>query len=189
MNRVCLAITLSIASLGLAAQASQIVQAQQTVPEEKSIFKVKLADGSYVFTDKPQAQAEQITFANQTQNLVPAANLTSSPKPLSSSAPPSTATYSVKLLSPADEETIRNNAGNITIEATQPSKPYAPRYHLLLDGKEKATNTSGKFALKGVDRGAHQFQVILIGNKGKTLASSEVRTLYLHQASVLINNN
>ena len=84
MNRVCLAITLSIASLGLAAQASQIVQAQQTVPEEKSIFKVKLADGSYVFTDKPQAQAEQITFANQTQNLVPAANLTSSPKPLSS---------------------------------------------------------------------------------------------------------
>lgn len=189
MNRISLAITLGIASLGLLTQQSQIVQAQQTAPEEKPIYKVKLADGSYVFTDKPQAHTELLTFSNQTQNLVPATNLTSSPKPLSSSVPPSTATYSVKLLSPADEETIRNNAGHITIEATQPSKPYAPHYRLVFDGKEKATNTSGRFVLHDVHRGAHQFQVILIGNKGKTLASSEVRTLYLHQASVLINNN
>ncbi|MEC7134744.1 MAG: DUF4124 domain-containing protein, partial [Pseudomonadota bacterium] len=37
-------------------------------------------------------------------------------------------------------------------------------------------------------RGAHTYKVELTNNTGKTLASSPLQTLYLHQASALINN-
>ena len=63
------------------------------------------------------------------------------------------------------------------------------RFQLWFDGSIAETNATGMFHLSGINRGAHDYYIEWIDNKGKTLASTEKQTLYLHQASALINNN
>ena len=150
-----------------------------------TIYKVVGKDGSITYTDKPQKNAEPLAFDGKTQNVVTAAKVPP-PPPLKLDAPKPK--YRVVIKSPAPEATIRNNLGEITISATQTGAPKAPIYRLIFDDAPIASNNSGVFKLSGIHRGAHTYKVELTNNTGKTLASSPVQTLYLHQASALINN-
>ena len=150
-----------------------------------TIYKVVGEDGSVTYTDKPQKNAEPLAFDGKTQNVVTAAKVPP-PPPLKLDSPKPK--YRVVIKSPAPEATIRNNLGEITISATQTGAPKAPIYRLIFDDAPIASNNSGVFKLSGIHRGAHTYKVELTNNTGKTLASSPVQTLYLHQASALINN-
>ena len=150
-----------------------------------TIYKVVGKDGSVTFTDKPQQNAEPLAFDDKTQNVVTAAKVPP-PPPLKPDAPKPS--YRVVIKSPAPEATIRNNLGELTISAAQTGAPKAPIYRLIFDNAPFASNSSGVFKLSGVHRGAHTYKVELTNNTGKTLASSPEQTLYLHQASALINN-
>jgi len=158
----------------------------QTKAKPAQIYKVIAADGTITFTDKPSDNAEPMTFDIKTQNVVDSA-------PTPTILPKQTITepkrdYRVTIQSPESEATIRNNLGEITIKATQSGASKASIYRLVFDDAPYASNSSGVFKLNGIHRGAHTFKVELINNKGKTLASSPTQTLYLHQASALINN-
>lgn len=159
---------------------------QDNTSQTGTIYKVQREDGSIVYTDVPSENAQPLEFDEKTQNQVTAIPTPTPAVPTRDKAKPS---YKVTIASPAPEATIRNNMGNITIRATQPDSPRASRYRLVFDGQAIETNNSGLFQLKGVNRGAHQFKVELTDNKGKTLASSDEQTLFLHQASVFINRN
>lgn len=162
--------------------------AEATTPLSSStttIYKVVGEDGSITFTDKPQKNAEPLAFDDKTQNVVTAAKV-APPPPLNPDAPKPN--YRVVIKSPAPEATIRNNLGELTISAAQTGAPKAPIYRLIFDNAPFASNNSGVFKLSGIHRGAHTFKVELTNNTGKTLASSPEQTLYLHQASALINN-
>ena len=150
-----------------------------------TIYKVVGKDGSVTYTDKPQQNAEPLAFDVKTQNVVTAAKVTP-PPPAKPAAPKPN--YRVVIKSPAPEATIRNNLGEFTISAAQPGAPKAPIYRLIFDDVPLASNSSGVFKLSGIHRGAHTYKVELTNNTGKTLASSPLQTLYLHQASALINN-
>lgn len=150
-----------------------------------TIYKVVGKDGSVTYTDKPQQNAEPLAFDVKTQNVVTAAKVTP-PPPAKPAAPKPN--YRVVIKSPAPEATIRNNLGEFTISAAQPGAPKAPIYRLIFDDAPLASNSSGVFKLSGIHRGAHTYKVELTNNTGKTLASSPLQTLYLHQASALINN-
>jgi hypothetical protein len=153
--------------------------------KSNGIYKVVAADGSVTYTDRPSVDAKPVAFDGKTQNVVTAAAPPPMPNPQVKAKQPN---YTVSIQSPAPEATIRNNVGEITIQATQPSAPKAPIYRLVFNDAPYASNTSGVFRLSGIDRGAHTFKVELTNNTGKTLASSPLQTLYLHQASALINN-
>lgn len=164
-------------------QSSNATSAAATSP--MTIYKVVGKDGSVTYTDKPQQNAEPLAFDVKTQNVVTAAKVTP-PPPAKPAAPKPN--YRVVIKSPAPEATIRNNLGEFTISAPQPGAPKAPIYRLIFDDAPLASNSSGVFKLSGIHRGAHTYKVELTNNTGKTLASSPVQTLYLHQASALINN-
>lgn len=164
-------------------QSSNATSAAATSP--MTIYKVVGKDGSVTYTDKPQQNAEPLAFDVKTQNVVTAAKVTP-PPPAKPAAPKPN--YRVVIKSPAPEATIRNNLGEFTISAAQPGAPKAPIYRLIFDDAPLASNSSGVFKLTGIHRGAHTYKVELTNNTGKTLASSPVQTLYLHQASALINN-
>ena len=164
-------------------QSSNATSAAATSP--MTIYKVVGKDGSVTYTDKPQQNAEPLAFDVKTQNVVTAAKVTP-PPPAKPAAPKPN--YRVVIKSPAPEATIRNNLGEFTISAAQPGAPKAPIYRLIFDDAPLASNSSGVFKLSGIHRGAHTYKVELTNNTGKTLASSPVQTLYLHQASALINN-
>ena len=164
-------------------QSSNATSAAATSP--MTIYKVVGKDGSVTYTDKPQQNAEPLAFDITTQNVVTAAKVTS-PPPAKPAAPKPN--YRVVIKSPAPEATIRNNLGEFTISAAQPGAPKAPIYRLIFEDATLASNSSGVFKLSGIHRGAHTYKVELTNNTGKTLASSPLQTLYLHQASALINN-
>ncbi|MEZ7226680.1 DUF4124 domain-containing protein [Alteromonas sp. DY56-G5] len=178
-------------------QQSTQQEAQESVTEQSgnatsaaatspmTIYKVVGKDGSVTYTDKPQQNAEPLAFDVKTQNVVTAAKVTP-PPPAKPAAPKPN--YRVVIKSPAPEATIRNNLGEFTISAAQPGAPKAPIYRLIFDDAPLASNSSGVFKLSGIHRGAHTYKVELTNNTGKTLASSPLQTLYLHQASALINN-
>ena len=156
-----------------------------TATSPMTIYKVVGKDGSVTYTDKPQQNAEALAFDVKTQNVVTAAKATPPPPPKPMAPKPN---YRVEIKSPAPEATIRNNLGELTISAAQTGAPKAPIYRLIFDDAPLASNTSGVFKLSGIHRGAHTYKVELTNNTGKTLASSPLQTLYLHQASALINN-
>ena len=156
-----------------------------TATSPMTIYKVVGKDGSVTYTDKPQQNAEALAFDVKTQNVVTAAKATPPPPPKPVAPKPN---YRVEIKSPAPEATIRNNLGELTISAAQTGAPKAPIYRLIFDDAPLASNTSGVFKLSGIHRGAHTYKVELTNNTGKTLASSPLQTLYLHQASALINN-
>lgn len=164
-------------------QSTNATSAAATSP--MTIYKVVGKDGSVTYTDKPQQNAEPLAFDVKTQNVVTAAKVTP-PPPAKPAAPKPN--YRVVIKSPAPEATIRNNLGEFTISAAQPGAPKAPIYRLIFDDAPLASNSSGVFKLSGIHRGAHTYKVELTNNTGKTLASSPLQTLYLHQASALINN-
>ncbi|MEC7451089.1 MAG: DUF4124 domain-containing protein [Pseudomonadota bacterium] len=164
-------------------QSSNATSAAATSP--MTIYKVVGKDGSVTYTDKPQQNAEALAFDVKTQNVVTAAKATPPPPPTPVAPKPN---YRVEIKSPAPEATIRNNLGELTISAAQTDAPKAPIYRLIFDDAPLASNTSGVFKLSGIHRGAHTYKVELTNNTGKTLASSPLQTLYLHQASALINN-
>ena len=159
--------------------------APATATSPMTIYKVVGKDGSVTYTDKPQQNAEALAFDVKTQNVVTAAKATPPPPPKPAAPKPN---YRVEIKSPAPEATIRNNLGELTISAAQTGAPKAPIYRLIFDDAPLASNTSGVFKLSGIHRGAHTYKVELTNNTGKTLASSPLQTLYLHQASALINN-
>ena len=150
---------------------------------QAQVYKVVQADGTVLYTDTPVEGAESLTLMEDDVNVAaPLASPSATPPP-----PPVEAkvTPRISVSSPEPEATIRNNDGQLTIVAT--SNLETPMYKLLLDGSIVATNNSGIFDLKNLNRGAHSFSVLLTDNKGRTLASTSPQTFYVHRASVFIN--
>jgi len=95
----------------------------------------------------------------------------------------------VTIESPASEETIHDNSGNVpvmvsikngdalvaggAIQALIDGQPYGPRQR------------TSSFTLEGVERGEHSLQVQLVDSAGKVIASSDAVKFYMWQASAL----
>ncbi len=152
------------------------------------VFKVVQKDGTVLYTDEPQQGAEEIQLDETTQNAVPALATKPIKRIVEPPAKQTTPDIEVNILTPEPEATIRSNQGNVIIKAQANTKAEG-LYQLWFDGEAIKSNQTGHFKLDNIYRGAHDYQVKFIDNKGKTLASSPEQTLYLHQASILLNNN
>ena len=157
----------------------------------QEVYKVVKDDGTVLYTDTPVKGSESVTMRPSTENV---SGSIADPSLLKRSAASNNADknkvdYSVSITTPQPEATIRNNLGNFTITSTATPAKAGGRFQLWFDGSALETNSTGIFQLTGINRGAHDYYIEWIDNKGKTLASTEKQTLYLHQASALINNN
>ena len=185
LNLVCGALATAQTTQSVQDQASS--NSPQSTANSKAIYKVVNSDGTVTYTDQPVSQAEPMAFDDKTLNVVNATKAPALPPPAPAPAK-AKPQYRVAIVSPQPEATVRNNLGEVTISAKQTSTTRAPLYRLVFDGAPYKSNSSGTFKLEGIHRGAHTFKIELTDNTGKTLASSPTQTLYLHQASALINN-
>ncbi|WP_395345256.1 DUF4124 domain-containing protein [Ningiella sp. W23] len=146
------------------------------------IYKIVNADGSITFSDKPANGATEVELSGNTANVQA---LVAVPQ-ASTSAPQNEPAIKYQLLitSPEPEATIRDNSGNVSISAK--ITPSANGTYRLTFAGTEYRSTSGVFSLTDINRGEHKYKVSFIDNSGKLIASSEQRTLYLHQASILI---
>ena len=95
------------------------------------------------------------------------------------------AAATIVIASPAHEETLYDNTGNVAVAVTiQGAAPAGARIRVLLDGRPYgADRRSSSFTLTEVERGEHTLQVQLVDPAGSVIASSPTVTFYLWRAS------
>ncbi|WP_028109312.1 DUF4124 domain-containing protein [Ferrimonas futtsuensis] len=93
--------------------------------------------------------------------------------------------YSLAILSPQQDATVRSNVGKLTIRVAADPKP-APDHnlHLLVDGQAHPVQGQS-LTLNNLDRGTHQLQAVVVDHRGAMLAQSPPVTIHLHRQSKL----
>lgn len=139
------------------------------------------------YSDMPRPGAERITVPEPA--TAPALQVPISPAKVRSDIPSGTAQpyLSLRIGDPADEETVRDNGGNVlvTVELRPALQTeFGHRLQLFLDGNAFADpGTATHFALTEQSRGTHTLQAIVLGIDGATLATSDTAQFYLHRTS------
>jgi hypothetical protein len=152
------------------------------------------ADGNTVYTDKPNPNARQVDLppTNTLESAIP----TMPQEPSTSSGQrddqPNNGYSTLQIASPADDEGIRANDGNVTLVInTEP--PLAPG-HLLrvsVDGELQQAAIAGngqssqRLTLTELDRGSHDIVAVVTNSRGKEMQRSAGITVYIQRTSAL----
>ncbi len=155
------------------------------------VYKTVKSDGSVVYSDVRSDGAVPVKLSSMNTVVVPTLNNTVSQTTsrinLIKKIRPEVQ-YSVFIRSPAAEQTVRDNSGEVTINAEVLPKK-SGKFQLIIDNQVVKTQSNRIFQLENINRGAHNIQVNFLDNSGKILASSKPQTFYLQKASALINVN
>ena len=173
MLRKCLLLAL-IATVSIVTSAST------------KIYKVVKPDGSIIYTDKPPPGASEYKLLKQ-PNLMPSMTTNQNSKAKETQLTP-VIKPTLELLKPANEATVRNNAGEVNIEASL-APEMTGQFILYLNGQLHSRNSAPMFELEGLDRGSYNIKIEFLDQSGKLLASTQPSTFYLHKASALIQAN
>jgi len=154
------------------------------------IYKTVDANGNVVFTDI--APIERSGQAPAQEVNVPPINSYEPPPSAQSpngSAPASSVPsyYSdLEVISPTEDETIRDNAGNVQIQvAISPPLRADHRLLLVLDGTPTDVEAvNGVFELSNVDRGIHTAGARAVDRQGNVLIESNPATFNLMRVSI-----
>jgi hypothetical protein len=145
------------------------------------------ADGNVTYTDEPVENAKPVDLPPL--STVPAPKYDSGAARLTEPSPEAVGAYqSVTILSPAPDETLRENSGDVLVSVgTEPALNTAAghQFQFYLDGTPKGNPTeSGQIQLEEMDRGAHDLEVAIVDTSGSELIRSSSRRFYLQRISV-----
>lgn len=145
------------------------------------------AEGNVIYSDRP-VPGGQLMNAPDVQTISPPPT-PAQPAAAAQPAPGQDTGYSlIEILTPDQEATIRDNQGNVAVVVgLSPNlrSGRGERLQLLLDGAPASQpGTSTRFELQNVDRGTHQVQAVVVDARGRTLASSEPVTFFLHRVAL-----
>lgn len=142
------------------------------------VYKSIDADGKVTFTDQPDASAEAVKI--NTPNTLP--TVATPDRTTSPSDSENLSGYaSVAISSPADNSIIANGLLPFTVAATtKPALQEGHKLQLKIDGKVHSTS-SGSFAISGIHRGEHQFQVVIIDENDQVLKRSATVKVFAYR--------
>ena len=152
------------------------------------VYKWVDAQGNVLYTDQPRKGAQEINIPKPSTSAAQAsqtvkqqlAALAAVVEPDRSKPP------AVTLSSPANEETIRDNEGNVLVVfGVEPGLRVGDRVRLALDGHVvQADAIPPGLLLSGLDQGTHTLEATLTDGNGKVQARSDVVTFYLKHYSI-----
>ena len=139
-------------------------------------------NGNVVFTDKPSPGAETIELDEvQTINVPPPPRMEFTPR-----EKPSQRYSEVAITSPENDEAIRNDGGNVTVNiSVKPRLNPNDKVVLYLDGREIDLGRGLAKAFSGLDRGTHTLRAVVKDANGAEQESSSTSTFHLLRNSVL----
>lgn len=138
-------------------------------------------DGNVIFSDVETPGSEAIEVKEVPTVTLPRTPEFSYEEPQQENPP----YRKIAIVSPQNDESIRENAGNITITAsTEPGIWGGHILEITLDGKVVSSGTSTSIDLENVDRGTHVTQATVKDRKGKIQGSSEPVTFHLLRVSI-----
>ncbi len=164
------------------------IVAMLSLPAAAQIYKTVDEDGNVVFTDIPPREddenAEQIIIENPNsfavEEAIPNTDAWIVETEEGEEEEPPFRYQALEIVSPADDEPVRENAGNITIVTNL--NPRLQRGHvarLLMDGAVVQEGPQGSFDLANVDRGTHKIAVEIVDERGQVLIRSGESTFHM----------
>jgi hypothetical protein len=155
----------------------------------QTIYKVTDKNGQITYTDvAPEAEGsivEEVTVAepNTAVPVPPEATPLDGTGPTENTAPD----YLTLISRPADGTTVPMGPGDFTVEAqASPALGAAERLQLTVDGTPFGVpQTSPRWQLNNIARGAHELQVMRLDDSGNTIDTSDISTVYVLRPSVL----
>ena len=153
------------------------------------VYKWVDAQGNVLYTDQPRNGAQEIKIvASRPAGAPRASEATPRQSGSFASVEQEPFRYSVTLSAPTNEETIRDNDGNVTVAlrvAPGLRGGNGDRIKLALDGSVLDTDVSPPgIVLAGLDQGSHTLQATLTDGNGRVLVRSELVTFYLKHWSL-----
>ncbi|MEM8844160.1 MAG: DUF4124 domain-containing protein [Pseudomonadota bacterium] len=141
------------------------------------------AEGNITYSDRPQPGAteteEEVSEVSiPPVNTVPAVDTSVLNEPLADRSQTSVKN-SIQVVSPQDDEAIRQNEGNVSISVAIESGLDQGVVAIYLDGNEVSRGQATSVALQNVDRGTHVITADLISPAGKVVASADPVTFHL----------
>lgn len=162
------------------------VCAEEPIPqtdEDKKVYRKFHPDGVVEFSDQPTKGSEELKMETlPTYKFAPAPKFEPRPKQqLKPAIAPASPYTSLAISSPARNETIRANNGDVNVKFSltpglQTGLGHQIEY--LLDGKS-VLKTDQPAQLKNVSRGAHNLVIRIIDKDNKVLINSDSVTFYL----------
>lgn len=143
-------------------------------------------EGYIIYSDQPSPGAEEIKVDKIQTLQIPEVK---QPEPEITDKPIRVEYKKLTIISPKDNEGIRDNAGNVTIFVSmEPALDTDADDHLILhmDGKKEAESNEMQFSLNNVDRGNHQFIVALEDKDGMELKRSTPITVTIQRRSAIL---
>jgi hypothetical protein len=155
------------------------------------IYKTVDANGNVVFTDiAPVDRSGQPAAQPVTVDPVNSYQPPPAPVPQQGDAPPESDDVGyyaeIAVISPLEDETIRDNSGNVQIQITiAPRLRGDHRLMLILDGNDIGLEAvNGVFELSNVDRGTHTAAGRVIDQLGNTVIESSPVTFNLMRVAL-----
>lgn len=165
------------------------------------IYRTVDEDGNVVFTDVPPRDAEQeaAVDVNAPNSFTPPpveretrsvsewlGNDADAPADPGEEAAP-LSYQSLRVAAPANDEGIRENAGNVTVTAAiEPQLATGHAIQVYLDGQLRQSGHATSFQLVNVDRGTHSLQLRVVDASGNTVIASEPSVFHLQRRSVIL---
>ncbi len=147
-------------------------------------------DGNITFSDQPSPGAEQIKV-EPVQSFTPPAMPARKPAAslTDAAAAEGPAGYDkFAIVAPSDDDTIRNNEGNVDVAVTiQPSLRSDHSLRVLLDGDPLGEMSGPYVRLENVDRGTHTVTAEVLDTSGTVVAVTDPVKFHLHRESLIIN--
>ena len=154
---------------------------------ESRIYRTVDEDGNVIFTDIPprddDESAEQIVVETPNSFAVEEAIPSSDAWIVETDDEETEAPFrytALEIVSPADDEPIRENMGNITVVTNvSPRLQSGHVVRLLMDGSVAQEGPQGTFSLANVDRGTHTIAVEIADETGNVLIRSSDSTFHM----------
>jgi hypothetical protein len=153
-----------------------------------AVYKTVDEHGNVVYTDDPAGHGEPIKLPPL--STVPPPKYLQAP---ANSADEGAGTASsgyrqLTITAPTQDETLRDNTGNVPVTAKVTPELNAPagdRLQYFLDGQPYGQPTdSQKLLMPNLDRGEHTVSVAVVSPSGKELSHSDDVRFYLHRQSI-----
>jgi hypothetical protein len=158
---------------------------------DTTVYRTVDEDGNVVFSDQPSKGAKRITLQPNTSTYAPP------PKPVFQLNPPAEPKIEpeaaevvryerIRIVSPAAEETVRDNEGKVSVAvALKPKLADGHSLRLILDGKPAVTLDKPIGTLTEIDRGEHRVLAEVADAGGRVVARSDPVLFYMRRHSIL----
>jgi len=144
------------------------------IAQAGKVYKYTLSNGDVVYSDKPPPadQAEEVVLQPlQGFSLPPAPPLEDTTA--SREEPEATGYEEFKVTSPSNDQTIRDNGGNVSVSLSlSPGLRGGHSIDIMMDGQSIGSGSGTSVTLTEVDRGTHTVQAAIKDGEGKEIARS-----------------